>query len=297
MSRQILGKYRQLKNYPLTKNKALRNLIKFLLVKSRFKLNRNKPITFKWIEGLKYRCNKTDAGIFGNVLFDLFDYEDSLFLIHFLNEKDTFLDIGANVGHFTLLASGISKCNSIAIEPIPDTYSKLVENVKLNGLGKKVNTLNIGVSDKNGELYFSTDHDTVNHIVNESYEKKTSVSVKTIDDLIDGNSIQAMKIDIEGFEWFALKGGTHLLESDELLVIITELNGSGDKYGIKDEDVDHLLRQNGFSPFAYSPSDRQLRKIEQFNTDLYNTIYLRNLDKVNNRLRLGKKVRIWKNIF
>ncbi len=99
---------------------------------------------YNWINGLKFYAEKGDAGLVGNIYYKLMDYEDSMFLIDSLKKDELFVDVGANLGHFSLLASGICKAKSIAIEPIKTTMDKLNRNIKLNNLTSYINFINIG---------------------------------------------------------------------------------------------------------------------------------------------------------
>jgi len=56
------------------------------------------------------------------------------------------VDVGSNWGAFTILASGVRRARSVAVEPLPDTFERLEENVDLNRLDKLVTCLNLGVA-------------------------------------------------------------------------------------------------------------------------------------------------------
>ena len=55
-------------------------------------------------------------------------------LLHFLRPGDLFLDVGANIGSYTILASGVVRATSWAFEPDPQTSRYLRRNVAINGL-------------------------------------------------------------------------------------------------------------------------------------------------------------------
>lgn len=99
-----------------------------------------------------------------------------------------------------------------------------------------------------------------------------------------------IKIDVEGFEWEVLNGGKLTLEHDKLQVIIIELNGSGSRYGHNDDEIDNLLREYGFKPFAYNPFNRELISLDKYTHG--NTIYLRNTLEVSKKLEKGGSTRL-----
>ena len=56
------------------------------------------------------------------------------FLLHVLRSEDLFVDVGANVGSYTILACSVVGARGISFEPVPSTYKRLVENMRLNHL-------------------------------------------------------------------------------------------------------------------------------------------------------------------
>jgi len=81
-------------------------------------------------------------GTYGPYLADLILAVDQPFL---------FLDIGANQGLFSLIAARNSFCEAIvALEPVPDTHTRLWRNLAANGLGQRSQALAFGLSDRAG---------------------------------------------------------------------------------------------------------------------------------------------------
>ena len=115
------------------------------------------------------------TGATGNIYVGLQEFEDMAFTAHFLRETDLFVDIGANIGSYTIIAGSFSGCRVISIEPIPSTFEYLVNNLKLNGLEELVEAVNLGVGSKADKLVFSIEQDTVNHVITSdmNFEGKT----------------------------------------------------------------------------------------------------------------------------
>ena len=65
-----------------------------------------KLIVVPFIENTKFWARKKLTGITGNIYTGLHEFEDMAFLIHLLRNEDVFFDVGANVGSYTILASG-----------------------------------------------------------------------------------------------------------------------------------------------------------------------------------------------
>jgi FkbM family methyltransferase len=81
------------------------------------------------------------------------------FVLHVLRQSDKFIDVGANVGSYTVLAAGAVGSRAFAVEPIPTTFGFLRRNVELNGLGERVRCLQGGLSDRRTTLRFTSELD------------------------------------------------------------------------------------------------------------------------------------------
>lgn len=99
------------------------------------------------------------AGATGNIYLGLHEFNDMGFLLHFLNKEDLFIDIGANIGGYAILAAGHVGTNVIAIEPIPATFLSLQKNIQVNNLQDKVIALEAGAGVKEGVLRFTSNLD------------------------------------------------------------------------------------------------------------------------------------------
>lgn len=124
----------------------------------------------------------------GNLYAGLHEFSDMGFLLHFLRSGDIFVDAGANVGSYTLLAAGITGSKAIAFEPVPSTFNVLKENIELNELGHLVGAYNKGLSSKSGILTFSSSNDTTNHVVKDGAEiNVVEVDVCSLDDVLNSD--------------------------------------------------------------------------------------------------------------
>ena len=147
-----------------------------------------------------------------------------------------YLDIGANVGMFTLIASQTFD-KVLSFEPNPDTFRMLESNINLNKIGN-ITAYNIGLSDQNSimKLY----HNPLNNggaSLNKFSSKinkegdgftwnETEAEVKTLDSIIveDIKSVDLIKIDVEGHELPALKGALGVVKTYKPL-IFAEVSG------------------------------------------------------------------------
>jgi FkbM family methyltransferase len=248
----------------------------------------------RFVEDSVLLIDKGMIGATGNIYVGLLEFEDMAFVLHFLRPGDVMGDIGANVGVYTILAAKNAGAKVIAIEPIPAAFHHLKDNVKLNNIDQLVTILNCGAADENGELEFTTTMDAVNHVaVAEDKIESTKlikVSVRTTDDIFQNNQPVLLKIDVEGFELPVIKGAKNILKSDQLSAIIIELNGSGMRYGFRDDEIHNELLSYGFSSYCYEPFTREIKSIDKPGN--LNTIYLRNENWVLERLTSSRKFNV-----
>ena len=291
--KKIIRRYQQFVDHPLIQ-KPLIGLVKYIYINLIIRFY-NKPIKIKWLNNLRYYLTLGDSGIIGNYYFFIDDYEESIFLIHYLTDKDLFIDVGSNHGHYTMISSGICNSKSISIEPVKKTFDRLKINIELNKL-RNVRLHNIGISDSEGELLISNNMGSMNRIINKDLDDKCElVQVSTLDKLLmSENDISLIKIDVEGYEKQVLLGGNKTLKNPKLNVIIIELNDSNIKYNYEENETLSVMQENGFSPYKYIYPDNILVPLGKKNFDSYNTIFIRDINFVKNRIK-QKSVIINKN--
>jgi FkbM family methyltransferase len=278
-------------NHPLGKRHPVKALIRFLFWQIQSNLQSSKLIVKPFVSGINFYARKGLTGITGNIYTGLHEFSDMAFLLHFLTADDTFFDIGANVGSYTLLASGVCKAKTIAIEPSTSTATLTNKNIILNNLQNRVKLIIAAAGADADVLLFSKNEDTTNHIINQNETldaEVEKVDVITIDSLVNKPSL--IKIDVEGFESEVLKGMTATLKQPSLKAIIIELNGSGTRYGSDEENIHLILLTNGFKPYQYDPFSRVLTLKTSFGS--FNTIYCRDLEFINARLKSAKAFQI-----
>lgn len=168
-----------------------------------------------------------------------------------LRPGDVFVDAGANIGVYTVLAARLvgQRGRVVSVEMMPDTAARLREHVQLNQLGN-VTIVERALSSKAGQVVVAT----VQHgkhgqatIVRDSGRiglgSEVNVSTTTLDDVAaDLPHVRLMKIDVEGSEYDALSGACRILSRLDALVY--ESWGSLRKGG---DPVDRLLETSGFT--------------------------------------------------
>jgi FkbM family methyltransferase len=289
----IINIIKYITNHPLNRKNKIKSLSRFIKWQIGVRLNPY-PIIFPFAEKTKLIISKGMTGATGNLYCRLDEFEDMAFVLHFLREDDQFIDIGANIGSYTLLAASEVGAETISIEPIPETYKKLNTNIWLNNLTGKVKSLNIGLGSANGVLKFTKSLDTVNHVATDNETDTIDVPIEKFDDIITIQKTTLIKIDVEGFETEVLKGMETALSNPLLKGIIIELNGSGNRYGYEENNIHEKLLSYNFKPYFYSPFERKLVTTKSFGSN--NTIYLKDIEFVYGRVSSAKKFKILKQL-
>lgn len=231
------------------------------------------------------RMGRGMTGATGNLYCGLHEFTEMAFVLHLLRSEDHFADIGANIGSYTVLASGHVGARSTAIEPIPGTFEALRINVALNGIQDIVQLHNLGVGSEDSTIRFSTGLGTTNHALapGESKENSVGVEVRKMDDIFSDDPPVCIKIDVEGYETPAIEGALKLLRSADVKAVLMEC-GEGRRYGFDDAALHDRMIGLEFQPHSYEPFSRVLTPLENTSCSSGNVLYLRDLKWVQGRL-------------
>jgi FkbM family methyltransferase len=175
------------------------------------------------------------------------DYAEMLVWRQTLKPGDLFVDVGANVGSYTIWAGDLG-AEVIALEPAKDTYNLLVENVELNGY--PVQTICGAAGAVSGTARFTSGQDALNRL---DPEGSTETEMVTIDSIIKDRIVAGMKVDVEGFEIEVLRGCEKALADQRLRLIQLEWNASSTTaVGTDRKPVADLLAKYGYG--VYRPN-------------------------------------------
>ncbi|HEV2068624.1 MAG TPA: FkbM family methyltransferase [Acidimicrobiales bacterium] len=136
---------------------------------------------------------------------------------------DTFVDVGANVGTYTLWAADLG-ARAIAVEPDPTARALLCENLALNGYDIEV--LPVALADAQGTMRLTSGLDGANHLLvrGKAGVETQEVQVDTLDNVIGDRTIAGVKIDVEGAEALVLSGAQQALASQRIRCLQLEWN-------------------------------------------------------------------------
>lgn len=269
---------------PLVKNERFQAFWRYLKFHILFKNGELSIIPF--IKGKLIL--KKGAGSQANYYTYLQDFEEMLFLLHYLNENDQFIDIGANIGTYSILASKLTNCLSIAFEPSLNNFNILSANISLNNLKDKIKLYNIALGSKN-EMQTIGFKGELTYITSNKDLSLQNVNVKQLDTILDYANL--IKIDVEGYEENVLKGAIKILKNKKTNALIVEFAGYN-RYGSSNKKVHDLLIKNNFNPIKYSPYNRSFIKLKNFRQDKINTIYIRDFKLAMDRIIHSAKYKI-----
>jgi FkbM family methyltransferase len=289
----ISGLLKFMASHPLTRDNQFQGFARFAKWQISSRLAPG-AIIYEWINGSKFLVRRGETGLTGNIYAGLHEFAEMGYLLHVLRSDDLFVDVGSNVGSYTILACAAVGARGVAIEPVPNTYLRLIENMRINHLEDRVICLNVGVGKESGWVSFTGDLDTANHVVTppEHADNVIKVEVRTLDDALKNQSAAVLKMDVEGYETPALEGAEETLRNPALHSIIMELNGAGRRYGYDESRILEMMFDCGFRTCAYDPFARRLTNLNGRNLASDNTIFVRNQEFVMDRLASSRKVEI-----
>ena len=276
-------------NHPLNKDRKLAAVRRFLGWQFASRVI-GCPVIHPFTQRSRLIVGKGMTGATGNYYCGLHDFADMSFLMHFLRPEDLFIDAGANIGSYTILASAHCGAESFSFEPVPSTFRNLLDNVAINHIGSRVHARNIALGASEGQIHFTSRFDTVNHVLQAPEQGSIEVKVARLDDTVQIDRPTLLKIDVEGYEYPVIQGGIKAFSHPELKAVIIELNGLGNQFGHSDQMIHDTLISLGLTPYAYDPYARALSRQESFSN--LNMLYLRDIPFVQERIRTAEPIKV-----
>ena len=204
-----------------------------------------------WIGGQRLVVRRGMTGATGNLYYGLHEFMSMGLVLHFLRDGDLFVDAGANVGSYTVLASGVCRARTLAIEADTDTARDLARNVAINGLQELVTIEVLALGPCDGEVMFTTGLGAMNQVVTERREGVRIVPQKTLDHVVGDRQPALLKLDVEKYEDQVLQGSIEVLKKPSLKVVALEATSD---WSTK------LLADLGFERAFYDPFTRILQR-------------------------------------
>jgi FkbM family methyltransferase len=200
-------------------------------------------------------------GYWSKLLNRSFSYEDELELL-FRDSLDvdyTFIDCGANYGYWSVLVSSkpFGARKAIAIEPSGQNFPKLANNSRVNG--NRFEAMKCAIGSSRGTARLSgTKHEAFSIAGDQSGGEE--VPVIALDNLIDDRKVSGtgrylIKLDVEGVEIEAIKGGSRLLQADS--VVLCEEHGNDRAHTVSR----YILERTPLTLMVHDPVSNRLETV------------------------------------
>ncbi|MEH6607777.1 MAG: FkbM family methyltransferase [Halioglobus sp.] len=187
---------------------------------------------------------------------------------------DTVFDIDANMGWYSInVAMSKRHCRVYSFEPIPETYSYLQKNFRINAI-KNATAYEFGFSDSAGEIEFYYYKEGLINASSRNVSDREDVkvckcTVKTLEEFSSelGSPVDFIKCDVEGAELLVYKGGMRTILRDRPIVFSEILRKWIAKFNYDPNEIFDLFRSDGYRAFTASG----YRLVEFFEMDEHTT--------------------------
>ncbi len=277
MLREVSSLFSVLLRHEAARAKRLRPMARFLAWQMRKRLIA-KPATWSVFDKqAKLFCYPERTSSNAVVYFDWPDWHEMHLIRRLLRPGDGFLDVGANVGVYSVLAWTLIRPSGriLAFEPDPDTARVWEENAQLNNM-TDYQILTQAVGHEAGEIRFTSGLDAINQ---ESETGDRVVERVALDDIItEPEQYTVAKVDVEGAEPGVLRGAKRLLKAGFPRVWMLEINCP--------EELQSILNDAGFHLYLAEESGLVLRRLTNLppGQALPNLFAIRDLDWVQQRI-------------
>lgn len=216
---------------------------------------RSSPKVIKEVEGSKMLLNLSDRGIHKDLfLHGIREPECTRIFKQELAEGMKVMDIGANIGYYTLIEAQIIGTSGkiYAIEPDPENFKLLKSNVEMNSYADRVQLYNMAVGDEAGGTFLEiSDYSNARKIarsLNWTRHKYVKTEMTTVDEFLRDKDVDFIRMDVEAFEYYIIKGMARTLNKDKPLKLFIEVHPKAIRrfYG---ESVDAMLENLSLANF------------------------------------------------
>ena len=226
----------------------------------------------------RYGCKYLLPNIKESVAFEIFcngiyEADTNDFLYGILPQNGVFLDLGANIGSVTIpLLKRRPDLKCICVEAAPWIFDYLRKNRDINFNDESIVLINKALMDRDGETlpFYSPKEKfgkgSLSPVFTDVGIPVASITVDTIVKDFKLSTVDTIKIDIEGFEYFAFKGAEKLLSGPDAPDILFEfVDWAEEKAGIEKGKAQQFLLEKGYN--LYIPERTQLKRCDKIITD------------------------------
>ena len=199
-----------------------------------------------------------------------YEYPSLRVLAAFVTKAECFIDVGANIGYYSLLAARLNpNLRAYAFEPMPGAWTYLLKNIDLNGFSDRITPVRMAVADGPGEVeFFVTKNPKALHLehhlggssstarAKDQYSQTVVVQMGSLDDFVEERGIKRvdiLKLDTEATEDKVLAGAAKLIRRDRPLILCEVLPGR------IENELERIFREHGY--VAFLPDENGLERM------------------------------------
>ncbi|HEY9154048.1 MAG TPA: FkbM family methyltransferase, partial [Opitutaceae bacterium] len=175
------------------------------------------------------------------------------FILDHLKPQSTFLDIGANIGYFSLLAAITAKAKAVAFEPQQQIADLLVQSAIYNGVQDSIKVEKVALSNTPATMKMSFSPGNTGHSqlveADSSDAQSYLVPVVPLDEWMTHNplgTVSVCKIDVEGVDLQVLEGMSKLLSRDQPALVIELIDENLAAFGSSHSTLFDFLKVHGY---------------------------------------------------
>lgn len=214
---------------------------------SRF-LRHSRLCSLFFIKQKKFTIRFFPTSISTTLWFDKsYSDDDYKTISKFIKKGANFVDVGANIGHLSLFAKTCvgKEGTVVAIEGNSKIFRFLKENIKINNFEIDTYLNLIGNKEKKVSIQ-NRKADDMNQVIENFSENDNKINMVTLDSICKNlETIELLKIDVEGYEYKVLQGATKTLEKTKVLMIEI-INDLAKDFGNSFKDSHDLIISSGF---------------------------------------------------
>ena len=244
------------------------------------------------IDGQPFRLKVNTDEVYGYLFYmcGVLEPEVTYLIKRLLPSRHFFLDIGANVGYYTVLAAMINpECRIHSFEPSPSTFGVLSENASANHL-LNVQVHQIALGDKTGTLKFNiyadqafnspaTGNNDNHHFFKNGPTQVIDVPSVRLDDFLAEHHFpqpDIVKLDVEGFELFVLRGAGNLLTSENSPILLCEVQPLWLKrFGLAPLDLIQYVEGFGYQALGLTPDGLVRKELFELDSPIEDVVFVR----------------------
>lgn len=240
----------KLLNHPVARKQRLQTIlvvIWWILNRKMFRL----PVLIEIAPSRLIICNPDSS--FGSLIVYVTrpEFYEMQYVENHLTTDSVFIDVGAGIGDYSLIASSKIKHGKIfAFEPHPSPRAVFSQNIALNSIRNIILSSDV-VSHKTGKVRF---HFQQTSELSGISKHGQLTNARTIDSLITEyklNKIHMLKIDVEGAELSVLQGAKEAMKNNRIQRMVVEIRTSDLESSMTTHPVLQLLSKNNFSCFVF----------------------------------------------